>query len=48
MSCIYKFHNPIDKGLVFKPEDYMYISYVNKSLETGLIADVVIFQFFNT
>ena len=38
----YVHNNPVDAGMVFRPEDYMYSSAVDYSGEKGLLQDVVI------
>ena len=41
---IYYIHqNPVEEGLVFKPEDYVYSSAVDYAGEKGLIDDIIIF-----
>ena len=38
----YIHNNPVEAGLVFRPEDYMYSSAIDYSGEVGLLSDVVI------
>ena len=42
----YIHNNPVEAGLVFRAEDYMYSSAVDYSGEKGLLNDVVVFQYF--
>lgn len=42
----YIHNNPVEAGLVFRAEDYMYSSAIDYSGEKGLLDNVVIFQYF--
>ena len=42
MSRNYKFDNPVEEGLVFKAEDYIYSSAIDYSGEKGLLNDVIV------
>jgi len=42
----YIHQNPVEEGLVYKPEDYVYSSAMDYSGQKGLIDDVIIFQYF--
>ena len=42
MSRNYKFHNPVEEGLVFKTEDYVYSSAIDYAGEKGILDDVII------
>ena len=44
MSRKYKFHNPVEEGLVFHAEDYSYSSAIDYTGEKGLSGDVVVIQ----
>ncbi len=44
MSRNYKFHNPVEEGLVFHAEDYPYSSAIDYTGEKGLLDDVVVIQ----
>ena len=37
--------NPVEEGLVFRPEDYMYSSAVDYAVEKGLLDDVVVIKY---
>lgn len=39
-------NNPVKKGLVDKPEDYVYSSAIDYSGEKGLVDNVVVFKKF--
>lgn len=39
----YIHQNPVEKGLVFRPEDYPYSSAVDYAGENGLLKDIIIF-----
>lgn len=40
----YIHQNPVEEGLVYKPEDYVYSSAIDYAGEIGLIEDIVVFQ----
>ena len=40
----YKFHNPVDVGLVFKAEDSVYSSASDYAGEIGLLKNINIFR----
>lgn len=42
----YIHNNPVDAGLVFRPEDYVYSSAVDYAGEKGVLDNVVVFQYF--
>ena len=42
MSRKYKFYNPVEDGLVFRAEDYVYRSAVNYTGEKGLLELILI------
>lgn len=42
MSCNYKFHNPVDEGLVFHPKYYLYSSAIDYSGGKGLLDGVIV------
>ncbi|WP_163401246.1 REP-associated tyrosine transposase [Flavobacterium fluviatile] len=42
----YVHNNPVEAGLVYKPEDYVYSSAIDYSGQQGLIDDVVVFRMF--
>ena len=42
----YIHNNPVEEGIVFRPEDYKYSSAVDYSGERGILEDICIFQFF--
>ncbi|WP_367768869.1 hypothetical protein AB3G33_10045 [Flavobacterium sp. WC2421] len=42
----YVHNNPVEEGLVYKPEDYVYSSAIDYAGEKGLIDDVVVFRMF--
>ena len=46
MSRNYKFHNLVEEGIVFRPEDYKYSSASDYAGEKGLLDGVCVFQFF--
>ena len=37
--------NPVDQGIVFRPEDYRYSSAIDHAGGLGLLNDVVVFRF---
>jgi REP element-mobilizing transposase RayT len=39
--------NPVDAGLVFKPQDYVYSSAIDYCDEKGLLKDIVVFRTFD-
>ena len=39
----YIHQNPVDEGLVFKPEDYVYSSAADYAGEKGLLDDIIVF-----
>ncbi|MDP3352437.1 MAG: transposase [Flavobacteriaceae bacterium] len=43
----YTHNNPVESGLVFKPEDYVYSSAINYTGDKGLIEDVIVFRMFD-
>jgi REP element-mobilizing transposase RayT len=43
----YVHNNPIEEGLVYKPEDYVYSSAIDYAGQKGLIDDVVVFRMFD-
>jgi len=38
--------NPVDAGLVYKPQDYIYSSAIDYAGEKGLLDDIVVFRMF--
>jgi REP element-mobilizing transposase RayT len=42
----YVHNNPVEEGLVYKPEDYVYSSAIDYAGQKGLIDDVVLFRMF--
>lgn len=42
----YIHNNPVEAGLVFRPEDYRYSSAVDYSGENGLLDNVLVFEFY--
>ena len=44
MSRNYKFHNPVEEGLVFQPKDYVYSSAKDYSGEKGMLNDVIVIR----
>ncbi len=42
MSRIYKFHNPVKKGLVFSAEDYIYYGARDYSGEKGMLENILL------
>ena len=42
----YVHNNPVEEGLVYKAEDYVYSSAIDYSGERGLIDDVVVFRMY--
>jgi len=42
MSRNYKFHNPVDEGLVQYPEEYLYSSAKDYRGEKGLLDGVIV------
>ncbi len=46
MSRNYKYHNPVEEGIVFRPEDYKYSSASDYAGEKRLLAGVCVFQYF--
>lgn len=42
----YIHNNPVEAGLVFKPEDYVYSSAIDYAGEKGLIDDLLIFEYY--
>ena len=42
----YIHQNPVEAGLVFKPEDYVYSSAIDYADEQGLLEDIIVFQYF--
>jgi REP element-mobilizing transposase RayT len=42
----YIHNNPVEAGLVYKPEDYIYSSAPDYAGEEGLLKDLVVFQYF--
>ena len=43
----YTHNNPVEAGLVYKPEDYRYSSAIDYAGEKGIIDDVVVFRMFD-
>ncbi len=43
----YTHNNPVEAGLVYKPEDYSYSSAIDYAGEKGIIDDVVVFRMFD-
>ena len=43
----YLHNNPVEEGLVYKAEDYVYSSAIDYSGQKGLIGDVVVFRMFD-
>jgi hypothetical protein len=41
------YHNPVEEGLAYKAEDYVYSSAIDYSGEKGLIDDVVVFRMYD-
>ncbi|WP_185151783.1 hypothetical protein [Chryseobacterium sp. SN22] len=41
------YQNPVEAGLVFRAEDYRYISAIDYSDEKGLLDNVVVFRMFD-
>ena len=44
MSRNYKVYNPVDDGLVFRPQDYVYSSARDYSGESGLLKRVIVIK----
>ncbi len=42
----YIHNNPVEEGLVFRPEDYVYSSAMDYAGESGLLEGVTVFQYF--
>ena len=42
----YVHNNPVEEGLVYKPEDYVYSSAIDYAGEKGLIDEVVVFRMY--
>lgn len=42
----YKFPNPVEEGIVFRPEDYKYSSASDYAGEKGVLDGVCFFQYF--
>ncbi|WP_179019665.1 REP-associated tyrosine transposase [Winogradskyella forsetii] len=42
----YIHNNPVEAGLVFKPEDYVYSSAIDYADGQGLIDNIIVFQYF--
>jgi REP element-mobilizing transposase RayT len=42
----YVHNNPVEEGLVYKAEDYVYSSAIDYSGQKGLIDDIVVFRMF--
>ena len=40
-------NNPVEEGLVYKPEDYVYSSATDYAGQKGLIDDVIVFRMFD-
>ena len=40
----YIHNNPVDAGLVFKPENYVYSGAINYSGEEGLLENITVFR----
>ena len=43
----YVHNNPVEEGLVYKPEDYVYSSATNYAGQKGLVDDVIVFRMFD-
>ncbi|MFV5695926.1 hypothetical protein ACM55G_10865 [Flavobacterium sp. LB3P122] len=43
----YVHNNPVEGGLVYKAEDYVYSNAIDYSGQKGLIDDVVVFRMFS-
>ncbi len=43
----YVHNNPVEAGLVYKAQDYVYSSALDYADEKGLLDDIVVFQFFS-
>lgn len=42
----YIHNNPVDAGLVYRPEDYVYSSAIDYTDEKGLLDDILVFRFY--
>ena len=42
----YVYNNPVEEGLVYKAEEYVYSSAIDYAGQKGLIGDVVVFRMF--
>ncbi len=42
----YVHSNPVEEGLVCKPEDYVYSSAIHYARQKGLVVDVIVFRMF--
>lgn len=42
----YIHNNPVEAGLVFRPEDYVYSSAADYAGEKGLLENIIVFQYF--
>lgn len=40
-------NNPVEEGLVYRAEDYVYSSAIDYSGQKGLVDDVVVFRMFD-
>ncbi|WP_136466038.1 REP-associated tyrosine transposase [Flagellimonas onchidii] len=45
-KIIYMHSNPVEAGLVFKPEDYVYSSALDYAGEQGLIGNILVFEYY--
>ena len=43
----YVHNNPVEEGLVYKPEDYVYSSATDYAGQKGLVDDVIVFRMFD-
>ncbi|WP_317163209.1 hypothetical protein [Mariniflexile maritimum] len=43
----YVHNNPVEAGLVYKPEDYVYSSAIDYADQKGLLENVVVFRMFD-
>lgn len=43
----YVHNNPVDAGLVYHPEDYIYSSAADYTDKKGLLDNVIVFQYFS-
>ena len=43
----YMHYNPVEAGLVFKPQDYIYSNAIDYCDEEGLLKNIVVFRSFD-